>query len=242
MPDEIEADLYFSIVPEWVLDADISSNAIRLYAILRRYADASGSCFPSRATLAGRMRCSRDTVDRAVRELVTIGALEVSSRRTESGDRDSNLYRVISARGGRKDAATGGRKDPATVAARMRHRTRANEPEPREDLPAHAGGIVQAFVDEFRAVHRAEPPKQALARIGRDARVMLADEQRPFELVKDAAVEAARSGHPNLASALTRVLAGSGMSNRERQLRAGVELAVELASDEAKALEIWGPQ
>jgi hypothetical protein len=229
--EQLDSDIYFAVIPEWILDAEISSNAVRLYGILRRYADASGSCYPSRATLAARMRCSRDTVDRAARELVDLGALEISARRTSSGDRDSNLYRVVAAppRGGRKDAATGGGKDAATVGAGMRHRTRANKPEPGEGSPAHAGAVVEAFVDEFRATHQAEPPRQALARIGRDARVMLTEEGRGFEEVRAAGVEAARSGHPNLASALTRVLAGSGMSKRERSLREGLELAQELS-------------
>ena len=56
----------FSIVPEWVLDADISDAALRLYAVLLRYGQSSGNRMPSRALLARRLRKkSKDTVDRA---------------------------------------------------------------------------------------------------------------------------------------------------------------------------------
>ena len=56
----------FSIVPEWVLDADISDAAVRLYAVLLRYGQSSGQRMPSRRTLADRLRKkSVDSVDRA---------------------------------------------------------------------------------------------------------------------------------------------------------------------------------
>lgn len=46
----------FSIVPERVLDADISDAAVRLYAVLLRYGQSSGQRMPSRRTLAARPR------------------------------------------------------------------------------------------------------------------------------------------------------------------------------------------
>jgi len=89
---EIRADDYFAIVPEWVLHADISSNAVRLYGILNRYANSNGHAWPSRKTIAGAMRCSTATVDRAREELTEIGALTVVARKTDAGDPTSNLY------------------------------------------------------------------------------------------------------------------------------------------------------
>lgn len=122
------AEERFAIVPEWVLYADISAQAVRLYAVLARYADQSNRANPSRRAIAERMRCSRDTVDRALRELQTIGAVRVVPQVSEHGDRTSNLY-VLAVRppsrtdaptppqecgnGGRTDAATGGRTDAA---------------------------------------------------------------------------------------------------------------------------------
>ncbi len=54
----------FAIVPEWLLDADVSDCAVRLYAVLLRYGQTSGSRMPSRALLARRLKkASVDTVD-----------------------------------------------------------------------------------------------------------------------------------------------------------------------------------
>jgi hypothetical protein len=91
---EIHSDNYFAIVPEWIIDSDVSANAIRLYAILNRYANSRGQAFPTRATLAKRMSCSTDTVDRAKQELVEIGALTIQRRTTDAGDPTSNLYTI----------------------------------------------------------------------------------------------------------------------------------------------------
>lgn len=85
----------FSITPEWVLDAEVSDRAIRLYGLLGRYANNNGSAYPNRKTLAKRLRCSIDSVDRAARELVSIGALEKTARWTGNGDQTSNLCRLI---------------------------------------------------------------------------------------------------------------------------------------------------
>jgi hypothetical protein len=89
---EIRSTEYFAIVPEWVLHADISANAVRLYAVLNRFANSSGHAWPSRKTIADQMRVSVATVDRAKDELVDIGALTVEPRTTPSGDPSSNLY------------------------------------------------------------------------------------------------------------------------------------------------------
>lgn len=95
-PRSIDADNYFAIIPEWVLYADISAQAVRLYAVIRRFADAESKAWPSRRTLADRMMVSSKTVDRALAELVDIGALKVSHRFDASGDMTTNLYVVRS--------------------------------------------------------------------------------------------------------------------------------------------------
>lgn len=85
----------FAIVPERVIDADVSDRAVRLYALLDRYAGADGHAYPSRATLARRLRCSPDTVDRAVRELEAAGLVDVERRRLEDGrGLTSNRYHL----------------------------------------------------------------------------------------------------------------------------------------------------
>jgi len=110
----------FAIVPEWVLDAAISDGAVRLYAVLLRFGQTSGARMPARSTLARRMRKkSTDTVDRAMRELVELGAVVVQHR-FDGGQRLTNKYLIRTSRpnksgGGRTNAAT-----PASAATRMR--------------------------------------------------------------------------------------------------------------------------
>ena len=113
----------FSMVPEWVLDADIGDCALRLYAVLLRYGNTSGARMPARTTLAARLhKKSVDTVDRALAELVQLGAEQVQAR-WAGRQRLTNQYRIRTSRpqvdeltragvdscrrgGGRTDAAT----------------------------------------------------------------------------------------------------------------------------------------
>lgn len=103
----------FSMVPEWLLDTEISDRALRLYTLLDRYTDDNGGhAFPRRKVLAGRLRCSLDSLDRARAELEEIGALTVT-RRTSEGRQTTNLYELRftapERRGGRTGAEGGGR-------------------------------------------------------------------------------------------------------------------------------------
>lgn len=92
----ITADNYFSIIPEWVLYSDITATAVRLYATLQRYADKdTGECHPSRATLAAKCNCTVKSIDRALAELIAIGAVKKRQRVSVNGDLTSNHYQVI---------------------------------------------------------------------------------------------------------------------------------------------------
>jgi len=91
----VTANVFFSIIPEWVLYGEISAVAVRAYATLRRYADnTTGECFPSRKTLAMKCRCSIRTLDSAISELEEFGAIQATRRKRESGNWTSNLYVV----------------------------------------------------------------------------------------------------------------------------------------------------
>ena len=167
MPEQQEARLdvedRFAIVPQWLLDADVSDAAVRLYAVLLRFGQTSGARMPSRSTLALRMRKkSTDTTDRAMRELVELGAV-VIRHRFDGGQRLTNQYLVRTSKprsdgesgGGRKNAATptvaasrrdpggGGRKNAARVAANLRHNpkslTHSDTPPPPTPAPPDAG-------------------------------------------------------------------------------------------------------
>lgn len=94
--NNINADNYFCIIPEWVLYAPISSHAVRLYGTLQRYADKdSGQCHPSRKTLAEKCGLSLSSLDRALAELIELGAIKKQQRVSSNGDWTSNIYTVI---------------------------------------------------------------------------------------------------------------------------------------------------
>ena len=115
----------FGIIPEWLLDSGISATAIRLFATLAaKYADRdTGESTPSRAALAVAMGVrSVDTIDRASRELIEVGALAVEQRFIGK-EFTSNRYMLFFAApekaaenrpAGRMDAATGYSTDAAT--------------------------------------------------------------------------------------------------------------------------------
>lgn len=82
----------FAVIPEWVLLADVSDRAIRIYGILRRHADGGGrNAYPGRKRLAELAHTSVDSVKRAIKELVSIGAVTVVPR-FDPGGQTSNEY------------------------------------------------------------------------------------------------------------------------------------------------------
>jgi hypothetical protein len=102
----IAADNYFSMIPHWVLYSDISAQAIRLYGVLQHYAnkEESKGAWPARATLAKEIHAkSPRTVDAALKELISIGAIILQHRfkdnAVEKEDnkryKDSNRYLII---------------------------------------------------------------------------------------------------------------------------------------------------
>jgi len=81
----------FAKIPEELLfDTSISPIAIRLYGVVQRYAGRSGSAFPGREELAGRVGSSVETVKRAMAELVRAGWVE-RTRRPGSNIWDTRL-------------------------------------------------------------------------------------------------------------------------------------------------------
>jgi len=96
----------FVIVPDWILRSGISDRGVRLFAVLARYADRAGEAFPSRRQLTTDLLASAASIDRATKELIDIGALDVQARFDHNGDQTSNLYIVRYAK------PAGGSSDP----------------------------------------------------------------------------------------------------------------------------------
>ena len=118
----------FAIVGEWVITAEISDAAFRVYSMLLRFGGTSGCRMPSRALLGRRLHRSVDSIDRALRELVSAGIVRIEHRHDGRQFR-SNRYHVRTSSpapaaaqgGGRRSAATPGRTSAARVAADVRH-------------------------------------------------------------------------------------------------------------------------
>lgn len=95
----IEGFTPYAQVPRWVVRSGgaLSGNAVHLYSVLMTYADnGSKAAFPSRATLAGDMGRSVNTVKRAMAELEAFGALKVTRRRSKTtGANISNFYVLV---------------------------------------------------------------------------------------------------------------------------------------------------
>ena len=145
----------FTIIPEWVLDADISHGAVRLYALLGRYADyTTGRAFPSRKLLASRLRVSTHTVDRMIVELVSVSAVQVL-KRYENGQWLSNVYvvkrlnpsRIVggSLTHGTTPSPTDG-TTPSLMVAELTRTTKEREPTERErDTELVSDHVSQVF-------------------------------------------------------------------------------------------------
>jgi hypothetical protein len=135
---ELAVEQRFAIVPEWMLDAEVSDAAFRLYAVLARYGNTSGVRMPGRALLARRLRKSVDTVDRSVRELSTAGVLEVE-RRQDGSRHLTNRYHLRTldpASSSRTDAAI---RRPEATTERPGGRRAAAPPGPDQQQNTPAG-------------------------------------------------------------------------------------------------------
>lgn len=94
---EVQADDYYAIVPEWVLfHADLSHGAVRLYGVLRRFADQRGIAFPGLSAIGEKYGVVPRSVTRHMDELIAAGAVTRKRRLGDSGRATSNLYRVHS--------------------------------------------------------------------------------------------------------------------------------------------------
>lgn len=82
----------FSMIPEWLLDIDLSPGAYMVYGALAKYANNNTKeTFVSHSTLAKRVNCSRATIVNRIRELKEKGCIVVEER-YEDGHQKSNNY------------------------------------------------------------------------------------------------------------------------------------------------------
>ncbi|MBF5094732.1 helix-turn-helix domain-containing protein [Azospirillum sp. INR13] len=80
-------------IPAWWLDhPDLDADGLAVLAALSTYADDMGVCWPSQATLAGKLKRSRPTVNRILGRLEALGLVAIEHRRSASGGRLSCRY------------------------------------------------------------------------------------------------------------------------------------------------------
>ena len=90
--------LPFQQIPNWVFESEVSATAIKLYLVLRKNGDNKrGTSYWSRRKLSEQLGTSPNTMDRAKKELIDMGALCQINRKNKDGDWTSNLYHVHTA-------------------------------------------------------------------------------------------------------------------------------------------------
>lgn len=93
----MKASNYFAVIPQWIiLNPDLSDGAVRLYALLRRYADKSGTAWPKVTTLAEQLDKGPRTIQRMLGELEAVGALRIKPHYHDDGRQGANRYIVVS--------------------------------------------------------------------------------------------------------------------------------------------------
>ena len=91
----VRGDHHFAMTPEYVLFADISANAVRLFGVLNRHAQKDDhTAHVRRRWLAAEARLSGSAYDRALAELRELGAVTVSGTRTAAGDQGANDFHI----------------------------------------------------------------------------------------------------------------------------------------------------
>jgi hypothetical protein len=174
----VKSEVYFAQIPEWILDADISAQAVRLYCVLNRHANKNHIAFPGRKSLSSRVRCSKATIDRAMKELQAIGAVEVTHRREPgSKELDTNAYLLRVLRiGMRTGDDTPSRADDDTGSRVGDEVNRAIETEPLEtektfapfwgDYPSNAQGRKPEKQLALKQWQKLSPQDRELALVG----------------------------------------------------------------------------
>jgi hypothetical protein len=173
---DVEASGYFITLPEWLEESGVSDKALRLWCKLQKRANIErgrAGMTKTRQDLADLMGCSKDTVDRLVKELEGAEALEVERAYDPIQKRSfPSTYRVLLDRpqavdsavdegegGGRKSAATrtaaarGGRTDPDVSSSKR------TNPQNAPAAPAGGGRSASSSSRPSRSPRAASDPR-----------------------------------------------------------------------------------
>lgn len=129
-------------IPEWIVYL-VSPRELQVYAVLARYADERGYCFPGIPTIASALGVSVSTVQTAVSGLAKAGALDVIARFDGEGRQTTNGYRLHWAPPDSKNP--GGRSEKRDRGgSQKRDRLRARDGEDGTSLRAERGPRAKA--------------------------------------------------------------------------------------------------
>lgn len=119
----------FAIVPEWIL-MQAGPTALRVWCLLCRYSNHENAAWPSQETMADKFSVSVDTIQRAIRELSQMGAIQVDS--LQDGMKRHNLYflNFSNPETGPQKCGVRSRKNAVSVAANLRCKREPIEREP----------------------------------------------------------------------------------------------------------------
>lgn len=169
MSARVGIDNYFVQVPDWITDSSVSDGAYRLYAVLTTYARQGGSCYPSRSTLAKRLRKSDRSIDGYLKELIAADAVKVRKRRNKDNRKmwDSNEYMLITAPpkstevakqaslGGEAGFARGGEESCAEVAKQASHEPEVlNQNKHNQKKSGAEGALFEGFWAAYPATRK----------------------------------------------------------------------------------------
>lgn len=93
MPNDSVSDTV-ARVPLWLVESDVSANAVRVYALIAGHDTGGGGWVVPLAELSALVSLGRSTTKRVLNELVHVGAVEVIARTDPvSGVRLASAYR-----------------------------------------------------------------------------------------------------------------------------------------------------
>jgi hypothetical protein len=130
-----------ALVDDGVL-AELGGSGVKVYLVLERHADDDGFSFPSRATIAREAGLSKDTVSRAIGELVKHRLVARTKRTMPTGEPATNLYRNL------------------PLAPQLGSRTRATTPPSRVAAPVPIRSRTSAEGVAAPVPHKESPSKR----------------------------------------------------------------------------------
>ena len=84
----------YYFIPNDIYFYDLKPRAFSVYCYLCKCSDNMGRCFPSRKNIRDNCHISEKTIDKAIKELIDAGLIEVEHRYTKDHLQTSNGYAV----------------------------------------------------------------------------------------------------------------------------------------------------